>query len=139
MAQIPPILKLEVGFFFDRKVFESFLLKYGELGHFASLEVSKKVIATYRDFDFFPQKYPQFWNLKLDFFFDKKFLKFFADIRCIGFLWTNYDQSFKIFANIFFPKRGPILGHDWFFVAFFWVNFENWRIFVFINFFLNPK
>ena len=57
------------------------LLKYGELGHFASLEVSKKVPATYKDFDFFNQNNHNFESLKLFFFIYKKFLIFFADIR----------------------------------------------------------
>ena len=40
----------------------------GLSGHFASLVVSKKVPATYGDFDFFFKKNPTFENLKLDFF-----------------------------------------------------------------------
>ena len=56
-------------------------------------------------FSLFSTIYPRLWNLMLE-----KILKFFAEIRWIVFLWTNYGRSFKIFNKKKNHKMGP---HTW--------------------------
>merc|ERR1712131_551105 len=72
--KIPPILKIEVGFFSDRTTFAQNVFP-GKFYYFGTnYERSFKRFAEH----FFFPKYPRFWNLKLDFFPQKKsFFKIF--------------------------------------------------------------
>ena len=71
--------------------------RHGPSGNFASLVVSKKVPPTLWDFDFFSKISP-ILKFEVGLLSDKKFLKFFLEIRWITCLYTNYDQSFKKFT-----------------------------------------
>merc|ERR1712131_441105 len=74
--KIPPILKIEVGFFSDRKTFAQNVFP-GKFYYFGTnYERSFKRFAE----PFFSQKNPGFWNLKSDFFLLKKsFLQIFQN------------------------------------------------------------
>ena len=82
-SKIPPILKLEGGFFSTLKSFWNILSKYGELSLYKLImtEVSRNL----RNI-FFTQNTPTFENWRWIFFQLKKFLKFFLKIRWIIFL-----------------------------------------------------
>ena len=64
-------------------------------GHFASLVGSKKVPATWWDFDFFFPKNPRFWKFKLDFFPLKKVFEIFwrntANYLYLNYLWPKFQ------------------------------------------------
>ena len=66
--KIPPILKIEVGFFSTKKIFWNFLSKYGELSFYKLImtEVSRNL----RNI-FFP-KIPPILKIEVGIFSDKK-------------------------------------------------------------------
>ena len=77
--------------------------------HFASLVVSKKVPATYGDFDFFFQKISDFENWSWIFFHLKSFLFFLAKYSewpPSKLIMTEVSRHLR---NIFFSKIPPIL------------------------------
>ena len=81
-----------------------------------ALLVSKKVPTTYGDF-FFLQKYPRFWNLKLDFFpFKNSFLQIFENTP--NFFHLNFisKKKLKKSGNLFFAEKSACyLWGFWFF------------------------
>ena len=76
-------------------------------GHPAFL-VSKKVPATYDDFDFFFPQNSRFWNLKSDFFPEKK--SFFQNFQnTANFFYLNFisKKTPKKSENLFSRKKVP--------------------------------
>ena len=78
-SQKPPILKLEVGFFSDRKRFSQIFENWQKFFHLNFIFIRKN------QRNFFDHKNPQFWNLKSDFFPIKKVFRRFSKI---GFFFT---------------------------------------------------
>ena len=95
----------------------------------------KKVPATHKEFEFFSQKYPRFFNLKLDFFQVRIFSAFFFPNRGKFILpkldvWKVSDKL----ENLFFAEKSADYPYGiWFFFS--KISTWSWNIFRFKTFF----
>ena len=81
----------------------------------------KKVPATHKEFEFFSQKYPRFFNLKLDFFQVKIFSAFFFQIGANLSYLNSMCEKFQTNQRTFFSRKKVPITHkefDFFFQKF---------------------
>ena len=81
----------------------------------------KKVPATHKEFEFFSQKYPRFFNLKLDFFQVRIFSAFFFQIGANLSYLNSMCEKFQTNQRTFFSRKKVPITHkefDFFFQKF---------------------
>ena len=82
----------------------------------------KKVPATHKEFEFFSQKYPRFFNLKLDFFQVRIFSAFFFQIGANLSYLNSMCEKFQTNQRTFFSRKKVPITHKEF--DFFFKNFN---------------